>query len=125
MTKLFKNGFFLVGIFILIQACSPKIYRPPAMGAEYQFDRGLPPAKHPSSLFDKGMEEYLEKKGVLKTPSKHASPAPAKKGGPVNPQATSASGDSTVPGDTSGQKKPTTLPPANPVWPDSSGNGPR
>lgn len=45
--------------------CSPKIYRPPALGAEYQFDRGLPPAKKPSHLFDPKAEKDLIEKGML------------------------------------------------------------
>ena len=46
-------------------SCSPRIYRPPALGAEYQFDRGLPAAKKSSSLFGKKAEKALSRQGVL------------------------------------------------------------
>jgi hypothetical protein len=49
----------------LLAACSPRIYRPPALGAEYRFDEGLKkPKDGPQHLFDPKMRDYLEKKGI-------------------------------------------------------------
>lgn len=59
----------------VMEACSPRIYRPPALGAEYQFDRGLPPAKKPSHLFDKKMEKDLAAKGTFQPHRHQAAPA--------------------------------------------------
>lgn len=50
---------------LLVAGCSPKIYKPPALGAEYQFDRGLPHAKKPSRLFSRRMQKDLTKKGMF------------------------------------------------------------
>ena|SRR5690625_3602155 len=70
MKALLFRAVFVITVLSLIAACSPKFYRPPALGAEYQVDRGLPPEKNPSSLFGKKMEKDLTQKGILHNSSK-------------------------------------------------------
>src|SRR5690625_1946467 len=70
MKALLFRVVFVITVLSLIAACSPKFYRPPALGAEYQVDRGLPPEKNPSSLFGKKMEKDLTQKGILHNSSK-------------------------------------------------------
>lgn len=67
-----KTGIVLI-ILLSAAGCSPKIYRPPALGAEYQLDRGMPSAKKPSHLFDRRMERKMREKGML--PEKKSPPA--------------------------------------------------
>ena len=94
-----------------ITACSPRIYRPPALGAEYRFDEGLKPSKHPSHLFDKKMEKDLQKNGMgNKSILKNITTTPkTDAAGKVH----TAAADST-----------TRIPAASPASPDSSHNGP-
>lgn len=55
-------------------ACSPRIYRPPALGAEYRFDEGLQVKnKRKQQLFDPAMRRDLEKEGKLPAEGKPAS----------------------------------------------------
>lgn len=118
MRKFSISGMLLFFFMLLLAACSPRIYRPPALGAEYQFDRGMPPAKHPSTLFDKKTTKDLEEKGIFgnSTSSGVATPAAGKADSSArNPTrvADSARTDSlTTPASSS-----------SPALPDSSRNG--
>lgn len=116
LMMIFKNIFPLLCSFLLLEACSRKIYRPPALGAEYQFDRGLPPAKHKSRLFDKGMQEYLEKRGI-KSPSQKG-----KVSSSSSAQASSATDSSAVQDSSQKNIPSTTLHSGNEVSSDSSHN---
>lgn len=117
-----KNGILIsIAAFYWVSflaACSPRIYRPPALGAEYQFDRGMPAAKHPSTLFDKKMNKDLEEEGILqKNSSGSTASAPATK-------LDSSAKSKTIIADTSRTDSLTTPVPAkSPEWPDSSHNG--
>src|SRR5690242_2525454 len=77
--------FLLLASFFFLAACnsSKQIYHPPALGAEYQFDRGMPAAKHPHQLFDKRTEKYMQEQGMpVPTAGKGGAPStlPAKAG---------------------------------------------
>ncbi len=77
--------FLLLFLFFFLAACntSRQIYHPPALGAEYQFDRGMPAAKHPHQLFDRRTEKYMQEQGMpVPTAGKGGTPStlPAKAG---------------------------------------------
>lgn len=46
-----------------ISACAPKPYQAPAIGAETQFDKGLPKEKHTQHLYSKKERKEMEKMG--------------------------------------------------------------
>jgi|GEM_PF-6995769 hypothetical protein len=75
-----KQRFFWIipGVCLLTAACSPRIYRPPALGAEYRFDEGLKkPKGGPEELFDPKMRDYLRKKGIQGKTTAPPAPTPA------------------------------------------------
>lgn len=65
MVRIHKIFGLMAGACLLAAACSPRIYRPPALGAEYRFDEGLKTKGHQAQhLFDPKMRDYLQKKGM-------------------------------------------------------------
>lgn len=120
MKRLFYLFIQAFCFILMLAACSPRIYRPPALGAEYQFDRGLPRAKHPSTLFGKEMNKDLEEKGIIQKSS------PGSSGVPVRAAKTdsSASHPTTVSNSAKTDSLTTPAPVMSPASPDSSHNGP-
>lgn len=106
---------FAIAVLAIIAACSPKIYRPPALGAEYRFQEGLRSKKPSQTLFDKNMQRYLEKEGQEEAPSKSSGGAPA----------AAVRSDSAAKAPARPDSLTTPAPPASPASPDSSHNGPR
>lgn len=74
---------FLPVMLACWSGCAPKIYHPPPMGAEYRFDEGLKPEKHPQKLFDKKMQRYLEDQGEAHPETRPAATTPAPKANPA------------------------------------------
>ena len=109
----------VTGCLLFLWGCSPRIYRPPALGAEYRFDEGLKPQRPKERLFSPGMRHSLEKAGQVSKPSKSN----------MGLTATSKR-DSTGNLLSAGKKNPqdsitTPASPASPALPDSSHSGPR
>lgn len=118
MKTLVLLGVSLLFFALFLAACSPRIYRPPALGAEYQFDRGMPPTKHPSTLFDKKTTKDLEEKGILgnNTSPRAATPVPGKRD-------SSARSTAQVRDTTQVDTLTTPAASSSPALPDSSRNG--
>lgn len=113
-----KTLFILLSVALFLAACSPKIYRPPALGAEYQFDRGLPPEKHTNKLFDKKMQAYLQEQGIQKKEHKTKTVTTA------SPAKDTTKQDALLADSSRQEAAPTTLSPEKTVSPDSSHTGP-
>lgn len=96
----------------LLAACSPRIYRPPALGAEYRFNEKMDPPKHPQALFDKKMTQDLQKQGILGQNA--AKPAAVSGQKPDSAQATAPAKNGTITNPASA---------SSPASPDSSRNG--
>lgn len=120
MRKFSISGMLLFFFMLLLAACSPRIYRPPALGAEYQFDRGMPPAKHPSTLFDKKTTKDLEEKGILDASSSKPSAAPPAAKRDSSARSAAPAADSIQ---TKTDSVTTPASPSSPALPDSSHNG--
>lgn len=109
----------MISLIVPLASCSPRIYRPPALGAEYRFDEGLKSSKHRSHLFDKKTRKALQEKGILDAGSNHSSGTPFAK-------TTSATKNTATVSDSAGTDTLTT--PAavtSPALSDSSQSGPR
>lgn len=54
---------FVLACLFAVTSCAPKAYQAPAMGAETQFDKGLPREKHTRHLYSRKERKEMAKRG--------------------------------------------------------------